>query len=60
MLAVALAVAALVALAYKTRAAYITSLLTRNGDPFVSDFLGKNTAQFLKSALHSAFIEYIY
>ena len=37
---------ALVALAYQTRAAYITSLLTRKGDPFVSDFLGKSKAKF--------------
>ena len=44
--ALAGALAALVALAYQTRAAYITSLLTRKGDPFVSDFLGKSKAKF--------------
>jgi hypothetical protein len=55
--ALAGALAALVALAYQTRAAYITSLLTRKGDPFVSDFLGKSKAQILNSTLHSAFIE---
>jgi hypothetical protein len=50
-LAAALAAAALVALAYQTRAAYVTALLTRKGDPFLSDFLGKSQAQILKNTL---------